>query len=159
MKKYIIMSLLIIVLASCQSIAAPAAKIHYPDKSMTFKMSYDSIWDRIINWCAVNKIDVKCVDKSSGLINAEFDLNDIKDDKYSDYIDIDGMHSINNCVVNIYILIKPKNNNTEVDIISHCEGTQIAKRYFGKQVQTNNIKVNCQSTGKLEKEIFDFINY
>lgn len=153
--KKIFLIILIVAAQSCQGVVAH--KIIYPDSSLTLGKSYDETWNKLVNWCSINKISCKCIDKTSGLINLVFDLSDIDSSKFSDYIIDDNLSSVDECYVNIYIIIKPSKDNTEVNIISHFDARELKTTFMGKGSFTKIETVNCKSTGKIEKEIFDYL--
>ena len=155
--KTILIIFFMVAIQSCKTYAE--TKANFQENNVISQKSYDEVWQKLVQWCAIHQIPIKCTNKSSGMLNAEFNLYDISGDDYSNYIIDSGVVPINSCYVNVYILIKSMSNKIEIKIISHFEGTKIRKKVYGKQLYTNSETFCCNSTGKMEKEIFEYINH
>ncbi len=141
-----------------------------PPKNYTFNTTreydkpYDEVWSRIVQWFALSGNPVKNMDKGSGFIATDYNLS------VQDVSDCDCGKAGFNLVEQVVITEKMGNFNL---LIQQKDGgktmvTVTAKFYSINETRTNSgtsmgyvkagvQKVECNSTGKLEGEILDYI--
>ncbi len=119
-----------------------------------YHKSFDSIWDRLIDMVDLYNINVKSIDKESGILYGEIPLN------FNPYIYMDcggpGTYEIiNSYQSNFNIIIMAKTDQTtKVIIKTHYEAVL---NYNYEDTNRSN-RIRCNSKGKLEKEIFLFLD-
>ena len=154
--KKLISILVFITLFGCTQYIPP--KEYYILKEFTFDKSYEATWNKIIEYFANRGIPIKNMDKSSGFISTEYSLN-------LDYGCMECGSQSGNILDNYstddrrgYFNILIKNiadNKTKVNINCFFRATMNIRDMYGKLIRSQN--ADCNSTGELEKEIFDFI--
>ena len=154
--KTIIILIVAMILFSCNENSKN--KVYFPDKSMAYNKSYDDVWNKLTKWCDSSVVSVKCIDQKTGLISFEFNLNSDMSDKYVDYL-VNGKSAFfQHCIGKIYIIVKQQTEKVIVNIDSYYEAEAPQDSIQSKFVTSYLKKVKCQSTGILEKEIFEYIN-
>jgi hypothetical protein len=159
MNKFIISFVLLIIIlsfTSCRSYKPPAQ--YNFNKSEIIKKSFDDVWAKIILWFGNNNTPIKTIEKASGLISTEFNLSAENIKQAMDcgsaaspyrYIDHSGNFNI--------IVEKISDTSTKVTINAffNCfTGDMNTKTYEYERVGG---KVTCNSTGYLEKELFNYL--
>lgn len=156
--KFAFTALLIsIFLIACASYRPP---IKYDFQTeMIYKESFDEIWNKTVEWFATQGTPIKNMDKESGFISTEYSLSTEKHMRYVD-CGIVGEHplviqKIENPTGNFNILIKKQpDDKTSVNINSFFQATYIATTGSGIPASK---KIECVSTGLLEREIFEYL--
>ncbi len=152
-----------ILIYSCQSYKPP--QTYQFDKSKVINKSFDDVWNKIIKWFGNNNTPIKTIEKASGLISTDFNLSA---DNIKNAMDCGVFKQNNNEIFvdysgNFNIVVEEVNEtSTRVTINAFFfsfEGEAVSENIVSyKFVKTNKSKkINCNSTGYLEKELFDFI--
>ncbi len=61
-----------------------APKVYDVEKERTYTISYDKVWDKVVEWFALHASPVKNMDKQSGFVTSDFNLSTEKYPEYSD---------------------------------------------------------------------------
>lgn len=149
MKKYILFIILMVILGGCASYQPP--KEYKFDKTRTYNQKYDDIWDKTVKYCTDNNIPLKSMDKNSGLIVSEYNLNDRLKGCY-DCGELASLQDFEDFSAVFNIVIKKENDMKTTVIITVYYKTELVVQSFSYKKL-----INCNSTGKLEKEIFDYL--
>lgn len=116
------------------------------EKSRTYSMSKDKVWERVIEVFATENIQVKTIEKASGLIAAEpasFDPS-FADCGAEALAIVVGKTAVMN------VFVRPASGGTQVTV-----NTKFQER---RNYDRNFWTVDCFSTGVLEKQILDAIS-
>ncbi len=161
MKPFLLLSLVLLLISStifsgcaANSYQPPRARII--ENKFTINKNYDDTWQGLVNWFASHNSPIKNIDKSSGLITTEYNLS-VQDQ--ARYLDCGILESgtltsarFGESLGNFNILVaKIDDNSTKVTI--NCFFKTIINQYNLKGELAFTEKVDCNSTGVLEKEI------
>lgn len=131
------------------SACATAPKEYTFEKSRTFAKSKDEVWEKVISHFATNNIPIKTVEKDSGIIYAEnlrFTPGQFADCGSS------ALEPPISGLVRMNVFVRPvSTDTTEMTVNSDFEET----RQFGQYPPTT---VKCNSTGALERQVFDSVD-
>lgn len=173
MKKSIsipIISLFLFLILSCsasRNVAPPAPVVYTVEKDRIINKPLDAVWQSIIELLATYNMPIKNLDKNSGFISTDYKLvtGDV-----SQYMICQGASSTFNGKVelinhggNLNVLVKKiTDDSTKVTVNTFYSCTANKYRYQNL-ISTNYVfesstKVDCNSTGILEKAIFDYIS-
>jgi hypothetical protein len=139
---------LLLALSACYS-APNTAKFN---NSREYPLSKNQAWNRAVEFFADKKITIRNIEKSSGVIYAE---PDISNTKYADCgkfgtftaeEDAEGAMRVNLFVKEI------GEDKTKLKI-----NTSFNNTFYNDPFIYGRKKIECQSTGVLEKEILDFV--
>lgn len=135
-------------LISCESYQPPNKYTF--DNYREFSKSYDEVWQKIINWFGKNGIPIKNLDKSSGFIASEHNLN--TGTIY--YMDCGegGSQTDGKATINIVVVDKGESTLVTINTFFSC-----FLSYMGANTGAHR-RIDCNSTGRLESEIFEYIN-
>lgn len=145
-------------LSACASIDINPPQKRTFDNSRVYSLSFEETWAHAIDWFAGQNVTIDTLQKPSGLITAKYHIDD------SNMVADCGDISVSNT---IYKGEMEKNGSLNVTIRSLSENRTRVNIYFFSDY---NIKVQevwaertisrsgqCESTGKLEKSIFEYI--
>lgn len=134
------------------------------EKEMIFKKSFNSVWEKTVEWFATHNMPIKHIDKNSGFISTEYSLTNptLFMDCGQGEPSSGGEIRIGNHSGNFNILVKKMNDySTKVTINSFFSAIS---HYYGYRCLNcplellSSGKINCVSSGELEKQIFNFIS-
>lgn len=159
MQKSIVFMVLVcsvVLFSGCANYKEPQQ--HIFDKSMTFNIGFDSVWTKIIKWFTDNNTPIKNIEKVSGLITTEYNLNANSSKDCAD-CGIEGtLQSITDRVGNFSIIVERINDNqTKVSIAIYYKAILVTPNYSSNYAPPNRTPITCESTGTLEKKIFNYI--
>jgi hypothetical protein len=145
-----------IILSSCATNSYQPPRARIIETKFTINKNYDNTWQGLVNWFASHNSPIKNIDKSSGLITTEYNLS-VQDQ--ARYLDCGVLESgtlqsarFGESFGNFNILVaKIDDNSTKVTI--NCFFKTIINQYNLKGELIFTEKVDCNSTGVLEKEI------
>jgi hypothetical protein len=167
---YLIIFLTISLIFSCVStkhVPPPAPVVRVIEKERNISKPYDAVWQRIIELLATYNMPIKNLDKSSGFISTDYKL---VTGTVSDYMICEGAVSnfsgkveLINHGGNLNVLIrKISEDSTKVTVNTFYSSTANKYRYENlistKYVLESSTKIDCTSTGNLEKAIFEYIS-
>lgn len=147
MKNMIKLSVIIaaMTLVGCANIPPPVIKI---ENKVTINKSFDATWEKIIGYFAENNIDIRTIEKSSGILAAE---RETFSDSYADC----GKPSIfldpNPKLTAKYNVFVTKKGDL-------ADTVKITARFIATYYNTldkNYVPIECSSRGILEGEILD----
>ena len=128
------------------------------ENGRVFHKSFEMVWNKAIEWMAMNNMPIKNMDKGSGFIASEFNLVA----EQTNYLDCgtaagvswDYEQHIVNGRGNFNILIqKLDEENTKIIINAFFKATiktRVLKDYSSEEM-------SCNSTGVLEKKVLDYL--
>ena len=134
------------------------------DKSRLMSQSFDDSWAKTVRFFASNSIDVKTIEKDSGVIFAETQRSGLsKAETKSGDIVIDGL-VVGSCgksllappsnrVIKFNVFMVPQVSKTKVTVNT----TMIENRLRSDGFSTSNVTVACNSSGAFEKALLDYI--
>jgi len=158
MKKYIILAILVVILGGC-------ARTYIPPKSYSFiktkkiATQYDAVWQKLTQWVALNNYKITTIDKNTGIMTFEVVPNDKICDcgavtRWDDAnYDVLKYHKANQAPTGFVSIIIEKHNNEFISITINNVIKCTVTTYF----DTNPEIKDCNSTGVLEKQIFDYL--
>lgn len=112
--------------------------------SETYNTDFDVTWAHLMQFFTMNNIQVKTIEKASGVVYAERVLLDV-DYKLAADCGSPGLFAIQSTTVGLNVFVVPDAQRTKVTV--NTTFTQV--RALGQNVVT----VPCVSTGDLEKQI------
>ena len=132
------------------------------ENQRTYNKTYDEVWEKAIEYFALNATPVKNIDKQSGFVASDMNLSISNYPEYSDCgIGERGLFhiiTIINPIGHFNVLIKKINENQTNVIItvvfSATIESQIATSYG---VQYRYDKTSCNSKGVMEKQFLNYI--
>lgn len=150
MKKFILAALLI--LSSCYS----APKEVKFENSRVYRGSKDDVWELVIDFFNSSRITIRNIDKSSGVIYAEPDISNTKyAAKYADCGEFGTFAAEEDAegVMRVNLFVKEIGEEKTKLVIN----TSFNSTFYNDPFIYGRKKVECQSTGVLEKEILDSV--
>ncbi len=159
MKYFIGLFLVAFFFFSCESYKPP--KIYNFDHSRVIQKDFDVTWSKLIQWFGNNNTPIKTIEKASGIISTEYRL---KTDAVSNAMDCgtSGFGATikqNGYTGNFNIVVeKLSENSTKVTINTFFNGLRDDLQYIDGKYVNIETKIDCNSTGYLEKEILDYIS-
>ena len=141
--------------------------VHTIEKERIINKSFDATWQSIIELLATYNMPIKNLDKNSGFISTDYKL---VTGEISQYMSCEGASStfsgkveLTNHGGNLNVLIKKiSDDSTKVTVNTFYSCTSNKYRYASlistAYVFESSSKVDCSSTGILEKAIFDYIS-
>ena len=148
------------IICSCGGTYEAAWTYHF-DKSKTIPLSYDKVWQNTIDWFAINNTPIKTLDKASGIIASDYNLRIGSENDYCDCGKITrGLflnYSLRDYTGNINVLArKVSDDSTKITISSFFKANRILYD-SNERKQVFSDVVNCNSTGRIEREFFQAI--
>jgi hypothetical protein len=147
------------VLSSCTASYQPP-KLYSVETERTYAIPFDSVWQDAVDWFATHNTPIKTMDKGSGLIASDYGLAVAS---YQSYCDCGsggtGLVSkrIESPVGNVNLLIKRIDEaHTRIKVSTFFKAILVTTQEARGEVMASET-VNCNTTGKLEKEILDGI--
>jgi hypothetical protein len=164
----IILSLLLMYGCATSRYVPPAAPVvHILEKERIINKPYDAAWQSIIELLATYNMPIKNLDKSSGFISTDYKL---VTGVISQYMVCQGASStfggkveLTNHGGNLNVLVKKiTEDSTKVTVNTFYSCTANKYRYASlistTYVLESSTRIDCNSTGILEKAIFDYIS-
>src|SRR3972149_2690182 len=130
---------LIVMLASC---ATAPATYNY-EKSKSYSRTYDQIWEDVIGFFASRNIQIKTIEKDSGVIYAETNRFD---EKLAD-CGHPGIASVVTRTVSLNVFVMRSERDPKVNVNTKF----IETRQFDRSIWT----VECNSKGVIEQAILE----
>jgi hypothetical protein len=155
------------VIAGC-SVPAHIKPVQYDvEKERVINKSFDATWQKAVEWFATHNMPIKNLDKSSGLISTEYTLS-IKDaGRYMDSgqgeSNFSGKVELDRHMGNFNLLIKKIDDSSTKVVINVFFSCLVNQYRYENFFSTNYVlvsskKVDCASTGQLEKQVLDFLS-
>ncbi len=146
-------------LAGCAT-TYQAPQTYNVEEERVINEPYDTVWNRAIEWFALNASPVKNTDKQSGFVASALNFTT---SSYPQYCDcgsgVAGLYltvAVVNRVGNFNVLFRRiDDNNTRVTVISAFHA-KVVKQLCGEYA-TSYKDINCNSKGLLEKQILDYL--
>lgn len=137
------------------------------EKERVVNKPFDAVWLSTIEWFATHNTPIKNLDKSSGLVSTEYSLSMAE---AANYMDCGGTTTsafgastrLENHSGNFNVLLKKiDDTHTKVNVNVFYGCTLNTYNYKGllstEMVLTSSKRINCNSTGVLEKQVLDFL--
>ncbi len=128
---------------------------------------FDATWQSAVEWFATHNTPIKNIDKSSGLISTEYSMS-MKDalvfmDCGRGDSTMTGKVEMDNYLGNFNVLIKKIDDNSTKVVVNVFFSCAVKKYRYENLLSTNyvlesSVKEDCVSTGKLEKQILDYLS-
>jgi uncharacterized lipoprotein len=164
----IFLSLFLILSCTASKNVAPAAPVVYTvEKDRIINKPLDAVWQSIIELLATYNMPIKNLDKNSGFISTDYKL---VTGEVSQYMICGGASStfsgkveLTNHGGNLNVLVKKiTDDSTKVTVNTFYSCTANKYRYASlistTYVLESSSKIDCISSGILEKAIFDYIS-
>jgi hypothetical protein len=154
--KKILLILLVLLIPSCIQPYRPPVSNYDIVKSSAINKTFNEVWTKIISWFAENNIPIRILNKESGYIStysesiADYKLSIADCGNPSDYNFLCDIHTSFNIVVE-----KISDNTTKITINIMFTGWECSSQ---NDIIKKLTKLNCLSTGVLEKEILNYID-
>lgn len=144
MKPILPLVVIILTLAGC---AKPPAEYDYKN-TRTYNKGYDAVWSGLVKYFALNNISVNAIEKESGLLSAE---SGQVPESYAD-CGYEFGYRIQSRTGKLNGLVeKITETQTKLTINTSYDS-------FGVIMNGNRYSTSCNSTGKVETEILDYIS-
>jgi hypothetical protein len=152
--KHLLCLLAIISFAGCIA-SYKAPQTYNVEKERIISKSYDAVWDKIVEWFALNASPVKNMDRQSGFIASDFNLSTANYPQYSDCgSGGQGMFAsvaVVNPVGNFNILLKRIDSTTTRVIVTCAFKAKVDKMIHGTYNTSHNYEdISCSSKGVLD---------
>ncbi|MDP6584446.1 MAG: hypothetical protein QF535_07300 [Anaerolineales bacterium] len=144
---------------------AGCAKIHVQppmkqsfERSRTYPLPYEKVWDRAVDWFADHDVTIEIIEKPSGLLTAKYLIN--VGDNYLDCGNIKATGTRGDPIIDKYgslnVTVRSiDQNTTKVSVNFFGEYTLTAYDLWDEHRISNS--GSCVSTGELEKSILAYI--
>jgi len=152
---------------SCSTPKQVVQVVRVVEKERTVNKSFDAIWLTTVEWFATHNTPIKNLDKASGLISTEYSLSMGDAAQYMDCPNVStrflmGKVELVNHAGNFNVLLKKIDENTtkvSVNVFYGCTENQYrtAGLLSSGYIFDSSTKLTCSSTGRMEKEILDYI--
>jgi hypothetical protein len=163
----IFLSLFLILSCSSSKYAAPAVQVvQVVERERIINKSFDEVWQSTIELLATYNMPIKNLDKSSGFISTDYKL---VTGEVSQYMRCEGASStfsgkveLTNHGGNLNVLLKKINEDSTKVSINTFYSCMSNKYKYANLISTTYVlesstRIDCTSTGNLEKAIFDYI--
>ena len=167
----LIIFLLPILITNCsapkQVVKQPVAVFKPIEKERVINKSFETIWQSTIELLATYNMPIKNLDKSSGFISTEYKQVTGNPSTYMKLVGANSTFSgkveLTNAGGNLNILvksIKPDSTKVTVNVFYDClkNTYKYANLISTQYVLQNSVKTECESTGKLEKAILEYLS-
>lgn len=144
-----------IFLFSCASYKAPQK--HKFDNVQTYNQSYDIVWSKVIRWFSEHNTPIKTIEKVSGIITTEYNLDAGSYTNYADCGKGGFGQSIKDLTGNFNIMVE-KLDDSKTKVTINCFFKSILETKSLSGSPPVNETINCNSIGTLEGEIIDYIS-
>lgn len=153
-----IVSFVVVALTGCANIKVTAPADYSFDRSRTYQMSFEKTWVRAVDWFADHNVTIDKVEKGSGLITAKYLMK--ANDEYLDCGKVEATGTLGPAQVESYAAV-----NVTVRGVTESE-TKVNANVFGEYKLAGRDAWDgrlitaggrCVSTGKLEKNILNYI--
>jgi hypothetical protein len=156
MKKYLLF-IICISLIGCTSYKPP--QIYNIEKTKIVEKSYDVVWSKIIMWFGEHNTPIKNIEKASGFISTEYNLSAKNSIGICDCGEPASLTYFGDTSGNFNIVVERiSDNSTKVTISAFFTGILYSPNFANQYAPPIQTKMDCNTTGQVEKEIFDFIN-
>lgn len=158
MRKIIIMALSVFFIYGCAGAGQTAPEESKFQRHATITQDFDTTWDSVVEWFAINNTPLDKVDKEDGLITSERHLRS-KDEldcgKATGQISW-ASAKMENVGGNINVIVRSKGTNkTKVIVTVFGRGEINIRNGLGNSISSAEAK--CVSTGALEKSLFTYL--
>ena len=176
--KIICVFFILFVLLSCsapkKSVVQQAPSVI--EKERVISKPFDAVWQTSIEWFATHNTPIKNLDKSSGLISTEYSVSIGDAVKYMQCgsggsvvsgkggTTVSGNVQLTNYTGNFNVLIKKLSDNStkiNVNVFFGCTENKYKEQLHlfmaNETILVSSTRINCTSTGALEKEILNYI--
>ncbi len=154
MRKFLV-AVLVVVLPGC-ALYIPPEK-HTFEKTRVVNKSYDKVWSNLVTWFADNNIPVRFMEKASGFVTTEYNL-DVSDTAYCDCGGNDIGQRFDISVGNLNVVVEAIDaNSTRVTVNTFYRCWAFNPMMQGSALPLFREKSSFargESTGGLEAEIF-----
>jgi hypothetical protein len=164
---YLNIFLLISLIAGCSAPEYIKPTTYTVEKDRIINKSFDVIWQSTVEWFATHNTPIKNLDKTSGLISTEYSLSMAEAAQYMDCgsgeSNFSGKVELVNHTGNFNVLVKKIDENSTKVSINVFFGCTINKYRYESLLSTEYVlesstKTSCISTGRLEKEILEYLS-
>jgi len=156
MKRVVIVLLLVALSYGLSSCATIPPKEYQFNNTKTIDKNFDVVWVQVIKWFATNNIPIRTVEKASGFISTEWELRTAS--KCMDCGTPGGLiHESSDYRINFNVQVeKTSEMKTKVTIslFPYTYWTTAGTQYSAP----SKWKVECNSTGKYEKELLYYLS-
>ena len=150
---WLILGLTALTVFGCRSFEPP--KTYIFDKDKVVAQDFESVWTTLIQWFANDNKPIKTLDKSSGLISSELELESWQYRKYCDCGTPSGSETLSTPSAAFNVFVVRVGDSTRITVNTTYETEVAAVNYFN--YKTTRFKRKCRSTGLLETEILDAV--
>ena len=167
--KLILISLLLApALISC-GVTTTLKSNYRPATSIETTASYDEVWDRVVNFFAMNNLPINVLEKDSGIIAANLEFEGepyiTKEDKRGNPMNPDAFFVIPNVGKNeqgkVSFSFNVRVQKTEYDTIriyiniGNIKGYRCGNYFYLTYVKWEEHPIECSSTGVLESKLLE----
>lgn len=152
-------------ITGCASYKPP--QVYNFDKERIYPKPFDEVWQKAIEWFGTKGTPVKNLDKASGFISTEYRLNtdDLDPEKSHFLCDCGNPGSagiadqrIQNANGSFNIIVKKIDEHNTKVIINTFYKADLYMHEYGSGNPDHFLKtIDCNSTGRLEKELIDYL--
>jgi uncharacterized lipoprotein len=136
------------------------------EKERVISKPFDAVWQTSIEWFATHNTPIKNLDRASGLISTEYSVSIGDAYRYmscaSGNSTFSGKVEVGNYTGNFNVLVKKLADNStkiSVNVFFGCTVNKFKYKNIlsSEYVLESSTRVNCTSTGLLEKEILNYL--
>ena len=125
------------------------------ENTRLYGLEFEAVWDKVVEWFVKSNVPIKSMEKGSGFIATEYDL-DVR--SYQQYCDCgkSGLYqSLSEPVGNLNVLVRTEGDSVKVTISSSFKSRLTTTDMQGEN-PTHNTAI-CTSKGVVERSILDYI--
>ncbi len=154
---FVFLNIGIISMVGCSAYSPP--RTYHVMRSKEYKITFEEAWSRMVRWFALSRISIKNMDKESGFISSEHNMN-TGDTLYCDCgstkMTATSDASISDITTYMNVLLeKVDSSRTRITVTTKFDATinqWVLNRYQG------GVRRECNSKGKLESEIHNLFS-
>jgi hypothetical protein len=137
-------------LSACATTPPPV--IERFDTSRTYGASRDVVWEKAVEWFATQNIPIKAIEKESGIISGEAAYLRTVQGEYA-VCETPMLYTTNGATARLNILIR----GTGQSATAQVNVTIVGEAIYTMSNPPVRQSVSCQSTGRLENSILNYL--
>jgi len=157
----------VFMIVSCSAPEYIKPTTYVVEKDRAIGISFDTVWQKAVEWFATHNTPIKNIDKSSGLISTEYIMSIDEAMQYmscgSGESNFSGKVELTNHSGNFNVIIKKIDENSTKVTVNVFFGCMVNNYRYESLLSTDYVlessrRTTRNSTGRLEKEVLDYLS-